>query len=28
VMSTTPARVWPDMRTLDVRTNIVLMRWQ
>ncbi len=28
VMSTTPARAWPDMRTLDVRTNIVLMRWQ
>lgn len=28
VMSSTPARLWPDMRTLDVRTNIVLMRWQ
>lgn len=28
VMSSTPARVWPDMRTLDVRTNIVMMRWQ
>jgi hypothetical protein len=28
VMSTTPARAWPDMRTLDQRTNIVLLRWQ
>ena len=28
VMSSTPARVWPDMKTLDVRTNIVLLRWQ
>lgn len=28
VMSTTPARVWPDMKTLDQRTNTVLLRWQ
>lgn len=28
LMSTTPARAWPDMRTLDQRTNIVLIRWQ
>ena len=24
VMSTTPARAWPDMRTIDQRTNVVL----
>ncbi len=28
VMSSTPARAWPDMRTLDQRTNIVLLHWQ
>ena len=28
VMSTTPARAWPNMRTLDQRTNVVMMRWQ
>lgn len=28
VMSSTPARAWPDMRTLDQRTNIIMMRWQ
>ena len=27
VMSTTPARAWPQMRTLDERSNIVLIRW-
>ena len=28
VMDTTPARAWPDMRTLDQRTNVVLLRWR
>ena len=28
VMSSTPARAWPDMRTLDERTNVVLHTWQ
>ena len=28
VMSTTPARAWPDMRTLDQRTNVVKMVWR
>jgi hypothetical protein len=28
VLSTTPARAWPDMKTLDQRTNIVLQRWR
>ncbi|MEQ1870475.1 MAG: hypothetical protein ABL961_10670 [Vicinamibacterales bacterium] len=28
VMSTTPARAWPAMRTLDHRTNTVMMTWQ
>jgi hypothetical protein len=27
VMSTTPARAWPEMRTLDERSNVVLVRW-
>ncbi len=27
VMSSTPARAWPAMRTLDQRTNVVLVRW-
>jgi hypothetical protein len=27
LMSTTPARAWPHMRTLDERTNVVLVRW-
>ena len=27
VFSTTPARMWPNMRTLDQRTNVVLVRW-
>ena len=27
LMSTTPARAWPAMRTLDERTNVVLVRW-
>jgi len=26
--SSTPARAWPDMRTLDHRTNIVIVPWQ
>ena len=26
--SSTPARAWPDMRTLDQRTNIVLTTWR
>jgi hypothetical protein len=28
VMATTPARAYPDMRTLDQRTNVELLRWQ
>ena len=28
VMSSTPARVWPGMATLDQRTNTVTLRWQ
>ncbi len=28
VMSTTPARAWPAMRTRDERSNIVLIRWE
>lgn len=27
VFSTTPARMWPNMRTLDERSNVVLVRW-
>jgi len=27
LMSSTPARAWPAMRTLDQRTNVVLVRW-
>jgi hypothetical protein len=27
LMSSTPARAWPNMRTLDQRTNVVLTRW-
>ena len=27
VMATTPARAWPNMRTVDERTNVVLVRW-
>ena len=27
VASTTPARAWPDMKTLDQRTNVVLIKW-
>ena len=27
LMVTTPARAWPDMRTLDERSNVVLVRW-
>ena len=27
VMSTTPARFWPDMKTLDQRTDLVLIVW-
>jgi hypothetical protein len=26
--SSTPARAWPDMRTLDQRTNIVIVTWR
>jgi hypothetical protein len=28
LMSSTPARAWPDMKTLDQRTNIVVQRWR
>ena len=28
LMSSTPARAWPDMRTVDERTNVVLTKWQ
>lgn len=28
VASSTPARAWPNMSTLDQRTNVVLVRWQ
>jgi hypothetical protein len=28
LMSTTPARAWPNMETLDQRTNIVVQRWR
>ena len=27
VMSSTPARFWPDMKTLDQRTDVVLIVW-
>jgi len=27
VMSTTPARMWPDMRTYDERTDVRIIRW-
>ena len=27
LMATTPARAWPSMRTVDERTNVVLVRW-
>ncbi len=27
LMSSTPARAWPDMSTLDQRTNVVLVKW-
>jgi hypothetical protein len=27
LMSSTPARAWPAMRTLDERTNVVLVHW-
>jgi hypothetical protein len=27
IYATTPARFWPSMRTVDERTNVVLMRW-
>jgi hypothetical protein len=27
VMSTTPARFWPDMRTYDERTDVKVIRW-
>ena len=27
VMDSTPARLYPDMRTLDQRTNVVLVKW-
>lgn len=27
IYMTTPARFWPDMRTVDERTNILLMTW-
>jgi hypothetical protein len=27
LMVTTPARAWPNMRTLDERSNVVLVRW-
>jgi hypothetical protein len=27
LMDSTPARAWPAMRTLDQRTNVVLVRW-
>lgn len=27
VMMTTPARAWPDMKTLDQRSNIVMVAW-
>jgi hypothetical protein len=27
VMSSTPARLWPDMRTYDERTNVQLIQW-
>jgi hypothetical protein len=28
IMSSTPARVWPQMRTTDERTNVEMVRWQ
>lgn len=28
LMSSTPARAWPAMRTLDERSNVVLVKWQ
>ena len=27
VFATTPARMWPQMRTLDQRSNVVMVRW-
>jgi hypothetical protein len=27
VMASTPARAWPSMRTVDERSNVVLIRW-
>jgi hypothetical protein len=27
VMSSTPARLWPSMRTIDERTNVAMVRW-
>lgn len=27
LMATTPARMWPNMRTVDQRSNVVLVRW-
>ncbi|HEY7056529.1 MAG TPA: hypothetical protein VH458_08400, partial [Vicinamibacterales bacterium] len=27
VMASTPARLWPAMRTVDERTNVVLIQW-
>ena len=27
VMESTPARAWPAMRTIDERSNVVLVRW-
>src|SRR5262245_9077569 len=27
VMSTTPSRFWPDMRTYDERTDVMVIRW-
>jgi hypothetical protein len=26
-MDSTPARLYPDMRTIDQRTNVVLVKW-
>jgi len=28
VMASTPARLWPDMATIDQRSNVVLIKWQ
>jgi hypothetical protein len=27
VMSTTPARLYPAMKTIDQRTNVVFIKW-